>query len=113
MNVEGRTDEVLRFDSGNGAKIPVLPLALWATLKETPGVARFRAIQTAPAALKIRLEAKYAEEDEATWQRVFARGSEYLRQQGLGNVAITRASEPPTRDPKSGKFRQVWAEFGN
>jgi hypothetical protein len=90
--------------------IPVLPLALWSVLKETPGVLKFQAIQTAPDELKIRLEAKHAEECEEVWKRVYSNGCHYLTQQGLDNVQIVRAAEPPMRDPKSGKFRNVWAE---
>lgn len=71
---------------------------------------RFQAIQTAPDTLKIRLEAKHAEDSEAVWQRVFVNARNYLNQQGLGNVTIVRAEELPMRDPKSGKFRNVWAE---
>ena len=38
VNVEGRTDEILRFKACDGRSIPILPLALWSVLKETPGV---------------------------------------------------------------------------
>lgn len=110
IKVEGRTDEILRFKSPSGGLTPVLPLALWSVLKETPGVLRFQAIQTAPDILKIRLEAKQAEDGEAVWNRVHVNARDYLAQQGLGNVSILRAEEPPMRDPKSGKFRNVWAE---
>jgi len=110
VNVEGRTDEILRFTAAGGQVIPVLPLALWSVLKETPGVLRFQAIQTAPDLLKIRLEAKHAEEDAPTWEQVYANACAYFASQGLGNVTITRASEPPMRDPKSGKFRNLWME---
>ena len=48
--------EVLRYRSSNGQLITVLPLALWSVLKATPGVSKFEAIQTAPEALRIRLE---------------------------------------------------------
>jgi phenylacetate-coenzyme A ligase PaaK-like adenylate-forming protein len=112
VNVEGRTDEILRFESANGQTIPVLPLALWAIIKETLGVLRFQAIQTTPQALKIRLEAKQAGNESETWDKVEARVREYLHKQGLGNVTILRATEAPMRDPKSGKFRNVWAEKG-
>lgn len=108
VNVEGRTDEILRFTAAGGQVVPVLPLALWSVLKETPGVLRFQAIQTAPDVLKIRLEAKHADDDAPTWERVYANASTYFASQGLGNVTITRAPEPPMRDPKSGKFRNVW-----
>lgn len=110
VDVEGRTDEILRFRSTNGEVIPVLPLALWSVLKETPGVLRFQAIQTAADELKIRLEAKHAEETEMVWKRVYGNACEYLHQQGLDNVRIILADEPPMRDPRSGKFRNIWME---
>jgi phenylacetate-coenzyme A ligase PaaK-like adenylate-forming protein len=110
IHVEGRTDEILRFRSVHGEVIPVLPLALWSVLKETPGVLRFQAIQTSPCDLTIRLEAKHAGEDQIVWQRVYVNACEYLHQQGLENVRIIRAVEAPMRDPKSGKFRNVWME---
>ena len=58
IKVEGRTDEILRFKSPSGGLIPVLPLALWSVLKETPGVLKFQAIQISPDELKIRLRVK-------------------------------------------------------
>jgi phenylacetate-coenzyme A ligase PaaK-like adenylate-forming protein len=113
VKVEGRTDEVLRFQSPGGETVPVLPLALWSVLKETPGVLKFQAIQTAEAELRIRLDPKHAEECDEVWQRVYGAASEYLQQQGLGNVSVVRAPEPPVRDPKSGKFRNIWVQIVN
>ena len=114
VNVEGRTDEILRFCSPEGQLIPVLPLALWSVLKETPGVLKFQAIQTSPQEMKIRLEPKQKEFCEEVWKRVYLNAKDYLSKQGLENVRIIRTAEPPMRDPKSGKFRNVWAEkFSN
>jgi hypothetical protein len=110
VNVEGRTDAILRFRSLDGQQIPVLPLALWSVLKETPGVLKFQAIQISPVELKIRLEAKQPEFSDEVWKRVYVNAREYMSNQGLDNVQIIRADEPPMRDPKSGKFRNVWAE---
>ncbi len=42
--IEGRTDDLLQFETVEGQKIPVLPLALWVVIKETPGVLRFQVI---------------------------------------------------------------------
>jgi len=113
IKVEGRTDETLRFKSPSGGLIPVLPLAIWSVLKETPGVLKFQAIQTSLNELKIRLEPKHAEDSEAVWKRVCVNARDYMTQQGLDNVKVVRAAEPPMRDPKSGKFRNVWAEKFN
>lgn len=110
VEVEGRTDEILRFRSSSGQFVPVLPLALWSVLKETPGVLKFQAIQTSPDELKIRLESKPAEEATEVWNRLHTRAAEYMTSQGLSQVRIIRAGEPPVRDPKSGKFRNVWME---
>ena len=110
VRVEGRTDEILRFQSSEGQTVPVLPLALWSVLKETPGVLKFQAIQMTRDELKIRLEAKHTEECEEVWKRVYVNAKDYLDKQGLDNVRVIRATEPPLRDPKSGKFRNIWAE---
>ena len=110
VTLEGRTDETLRFQTVHETAIPVLPLALWSVLKETPGVLKFQAIQTGPSTLKIRLEPKQAEEANQVWERVSANARKYLTQQGLENVEILRATERPMRDPQSGKFRNVWVE---
>jgi len=82
-------------------------------LKETPGLLRFQAIQTSPKTLNIRLEAKHAEDSEAVWKRIYINACGCLAQQSLSNVSILRAEEPPMRNPKSGKFRNVWAEKFN
>lgn len=108
VNVEGRADEILRFTAPGGQVVPVLPLAFWSVLKETPGVLRFQAIQTAPDRIKIRREAKQADDDAPTWERVYANARACFTSQGLDNVEIVRAPEAPMRDPKSGKFRNVW-----
>lgn len=79
VNVEGRTDAILRFAAPGGQVVPVLPLALWSVIKETPGVLRFQALQTAPDALKIRLEAKHADDDAPTIERLMKRSARRLR----------------------------------
>jgi phenylacetate-CoA ligase len=87
-----------------------LPLVLWSVVKEMPGVLRFQAIQTAPDKIKYRPEAKQAADNESTWELVYANASAYFASQGLGNVEIVRAAEVPMRNPKGGKFRNIWQE---
>jgi phenylacetate-CoA ligase len=110
IRVDGRTDEVLRLRAENGVVMPVLPLAIWSVIKETLGVLRFQVIQTGPSVLNIRLEAREGEDQKVVWQAVQHRLKSFLDRQGLSNLVIELAPEPPMRDPKSGKFRHVWAE---
>jgi hypothetical protein len=103
---------VLRLRAENGQVVPVLPLAIWAVIKETPGVLRFQVIQVGPSALDIRLETKEADDQKDVWQAVQQRLQPFLANQGLPNVTNRLSTELPKRDPKSGKFRHIWVELG-
>ncbi|MBX3056398.1 MAG: hypothetical protein KF770_07995 [Anaerolineae bacterium] len=65
---------------------------------------------SAPDQLKVRLETKSAADREAAWAALQQQIHTYLSRQGLNNVQLALAPEPPVRDPRSGKFRHVWME---
>jgi hypothetical protein len=109
--VEGRNDDILRFTDMHGHGIPIMPMAMWSVIKDTAGVDRFQAIQTAPEQLKVRLQTKIAGEENQVWELVNQRVQSYLVSHGLMNVQIIHAQEPPAPNPVSGKFRHVWAEI--
>lgn len=111
ISVEGRNDDILRFANQQGQSIPIMPMALWSVIKDTPGVFRFQAIQTAPGQLKMRLQAKIKDEEEQVWKLVEGRTHDFLASHGLGDVTIVRAPELPAPNPINGKFRHVWAEI--
>ncbi|MGE5580773.1 MAG: phenylacetate--CoA ligase family protein [Bacillota bacterium] len=113
IQVEGRTDDVLSFRAGNGQAVRVLPLALFAVAKETPGLYRVQMVQTSPVELSVRLEAKTAGDEGLVWPVLKGRLQAFLAGQGLTSVEISRAPEPPQRDPRSGKFRHVYAVKGS
>jgi phenylacetate-coenzyme A ligase PaaK-like adenylate-forming protein len=110
IRVDGRTDDVLRLRSSSASSIPVLPLALWAVVKQVPGVQRFQILQVGPAALKVRLETYPGAGRVETWQAVQAAMQAFLEKQGAQGTQIFLADELPLRDPKSGKFRHIWVE---
>jgi phenylacetate-CoA ligase len=109
IHVEGRDDEILRFIGLEGKLISVMPMALWSVIKDTPGVYRFQAIQTAPERLKVRLQTKIVGQEVTVWEAVRRRTEAFLTAHGLANVNLERASEPP-EPTSSGKFRHVWAD---
>lgn len=110
ITVEGRNDDILRFTDLDGHCIPIMPMALWSVIKDTPGVYRFQAIQTTPEGLKVRLQTKIAGEEAQVWEMVKQRVQDYFEYHGLRNVQIVYAPEPPATNPTSGKFRHVWTE---
>ena len=110
IHVEGRDDDILRFIGPEGKLISVMPMALWSVIKDTPGVYRFQAIQTAPERIEVRLQTKIAGEDATVWEVVEQRAKAFLAIHNLANVNVERASEPPA-PTRSGKFRHVWADL--
>jgi phenylacetate-coenzyme A ligase PaaK-like adenylate-forming protein len=111
ITVEGRNDDILRFTNLAGQNIPIMPMALWSVIKDTPGAYRFQAIQTAPEQLKVRLQAKVTGKEGEIWELVKQRVHNYFEDHGLSNVQLILAAEPPAPNPISGKFRHVWAEL--
>jgi len=105
--VEGRTNDVLTFESPAREPVVVLPLALGAVIEETPGVHRFQAIGTGPTALTVRLEPEPGASPDLVWRDLEDHVQKFLAAQGIAPVAITRAADPPRADPRSGKLRQV------
>lgn len=110
IRVEGRRDDILYLAAPGGRRIPVPPQAVATALEEATGVRRFQVIQSGPAVLRVRLEARSGNDDGAVWEAVVRVLCEYLSRQGLPSIRIGRDPERPHRDPVTGKFRQVWAE---
>lgn len=49
-------------------------------------------------------------EEWVIWEALRVRLAAYLAEQGIADVVIEKAPEPPQLHPKSGKFQQVWSE---
>jgi phenylacetate-coenzyme A ligase PaaK-like adenylate-forming protein len=107
FSVEGRTNDVLTFESSAHAAVAVLPLALASVIEETPGVHRFQAIGTGPHDLTIRLDANPGARLAEVWEQVDARVHSFLASLGAEGVVITHSPEAPLPDPHGGKLRQV------
>ncbi|MGZ3629002.1 MAG: hypothetical protein ACXVDN_15230 [Ktedonobacteraceae bacterium] len=48
--------------------------------------------------------------EQSVWEALKERLEIYLAEQGITNVVLEKAPEPPQLHPKSGKFQQVWSE---
>ncbi len=109
VKVEGRTNDVLTFESPEGRPIRILPLALATVVEETPGVHRFQAIGVGQRTLTIRLDAEAGADPDEVWTALHQRLTDFLTAHGAARVTVERAHEPPTLDTRTGKFRQVWS----
>ncbi|MDX7255046.1 hypothetical protein, partial [Klebsiella pneumoniae] len=70
VQVEGRTDDILKFSAPNGQIVLILPLALKTIVEEKPGLMRFQLIQTEPDQLTVRLEVDKGYPREQVWENV-------------------------------------------
>jgi len=109
IRVVGRRDDVLRLRAADGRSVKILPLAVGSVLDETPGLLRSQLVQTGAATLRLRLELRAGADREQVRRAAAARLGAYLAEQGLAEVEIVPASEPPEQSARLGKFRQVIA----
>lgn len=110
IKVASRQADILYFKSTNGDKIAILPMAIEAVVEEIAGVEKFQLVQTSPTRLVVRLEVTKDFAKQSVWQEVKSKLQSYLQAQGLKTVRVERSAKPPRRDPKTGKFRQVFAQ---
>ncbi|HDX9563987.1 hypothetical protein P4H34_30165 [Bacillus cereus] len=110
VQVEGRTDDILKFSASNGQIVHTLPLALKTIVEEIQGVRRFQLIQTAPDQLTVRLEVDEGPRDQV-WENVREALLDYFATQGLTNLSIEKSDELPQRHPKSGKYQHVRIDY--
>jgi len=110
IHVIGRTDEILSLPTLQGEVIQIFPLAITSIAEETPGVYSCQIIQTEPLKLKVRVAVKEIGSEQSVWEALKERLEIYLAEQGITNVVLEKAPEPPQLHPKSGKFQQVWSE---
>jgi phenylacetate-CoA ligase len=113
LRVEGRRNEILSFKALDGKVIRIPPLGLTGVLWGLPEVRRSQLIQTGPATLRVRLEVTPGAHDQEVWEAVAGRLRGYLAAQGVASARVERASEPPNRDPISGRFRRVWSDLAS
>lgn len=109
VTMEGRTGDLLTFLAPEGTSVQVLSLALGAVVEETPGVRRFQVIRTRPRTVEVRLEFETDADPVEVRRAVDVALHGFFQTQGVAPVEIQHAAEPPSVDPKSGKFRQVWS----
>lgn len=110
IRVVGRTDDVLIFPTPQNETVRILPLAIATVAEDTPGVASCQLIQREPRTLMVRLSATKPAQEQAVWNMLQERLTDYLSAQGVAGVTIDKAPEPPQLHPRSGKFRQVYSE---
>lgn len=105
--VEGRTDDSLCLDDGQGHRVHLAPMALTTAVEDGADVHRFQLRQTTPDGIELRLDLSRSAEPERTRGAAVTSLRRYLAAEGLPRARIDLSDEPPLLDARSGKLRQV------
>lgn len=106
LSVEGRTDDVLKFDGPNG-KLRVAPLPIYATLKEVGMLRRFQVVALGGNKIELRLEPNAGIEMEAAYKAARNALAAFLATQGAQGVEIELSNEKPRQLEGSGKYKHI------
>ena len=106
IDVEGRSDDVLRLGRPGGRVVPVLPLALTTVLEDEAGLFDFQLVQQGPCELLLRTGMR-GEVAGRALRRAGAAVARFLARQGVEDVKIHCRSGEPGRLDRSGKLQRV------
>lgn len=110
IEVEGRQGDVLHVETESGELTPIFPLSLASVVEAVPGVRRAQLVQTEPATISVRLDVEDDVDDATVWNGVETALVAFVESHDVHGLTVERATEPPARDPESGKYRHVWSE---
>lgn len=106
IRVQGRTGDILSMPGERGDDVSLSPLAFNTLFDRTPGIEVAQVEQTEPTTLRVRMHPSPEAEPERVWQDVRGELGQMLADNGLDNVRLERADEPP-RQEEGGKHRTV------
>ena len=106
IELEGRSDDVTAFQGERG-EVRVAPLAVYAVLKEVPGIRRFQVMVCPGNKIDLRMEEKEGENRETVFALAKEQLVQYLKTQKIANVQVLLSEEMPQQDPGSGKFKHI------
>ncbi len=110
IEIEGRTDDILNFQGDKGA-VRIIPLALYAILKEIHEINRFQLILRQNNELELRLICKEKNAVPEVFDMAKGKIRKYLKENGITEATVYLSEEEPKAHAQSGKFKHVYQEL--
>lgn len=104
LEIEGRTDDILRFSNN----VQIAPMSLYKILEEVRSIRRFQLIQRSVCMLELRIE---SEDRIGAFQEAAHELRSFFESKGLSDIEVVLSDEPPQADRISGKFRHVYKDY--
>lgn len=108
MEVQGRTDDMLRLADARGHRVLLPPLALVSVLEDA-GVLDFQLVQTGERELRLAIGAHHAEHDGRRAKQALR---DHLDRQGLDGVRLLVRRGTTHHAGRSGKLQRVVSQCG-
>lgn len=106
IEVQGRSDDVIRLPAMDGGTVTLLPLALETAIEEASGVTRFQLLRRPDNGLELRLPAE-AGDTHVAFVRCRSALQAFLEVQGAKRTLIVHGQTEPLLERASGKLRRV------
>ena len=106
LSLEGRTDDIVTFKE-NGKKIKIVPLALYATLKEIHEILRFQVIVHEGNHLELRLINTRDSDKIGVYEKACEVLRSFLKTHAITTLTFSLSDEEPKAHPQSGKFKHI------
>ncbi|NLT40902.1 MAG: phenylacetate--CoA ligase family protein [Clostridiales bacterium] len=110
IEVEGRTNDMLRFEGKNGGTVTVAPMSFLDIIEEVPGVQSYQVILRGRNKIELRLVPDLNSDINDVCSLIEKRILDYLRYLNVDDAVMYLSDKRPQRDPVSGKFRQIYQE---
>jgi len=110
IEVEGRTNDMLRFEGKNGGTVTVAPMSFLDIIEEVPGVQSYQVILRGRNKIELRLVPDLNSDINDVYSLIEKRILDYLIYLNVDDAVMYLSDKRPQRDPVSGKFRQIHQE---
>lgn len=104
LEIEGRTDDILRFAGG----VQIAPMSLYKILEEVKSVRRFQLVQKTAERLELRL---IADNTAAAFEAAKRELLTFFESKGLTGIEVYLSDIPPQANKISGKFKHIYTEL--
>jgi phenylacetate-coenzyme A ligase PaaK-like adenylate-forming protein len=107
LRVQGRCDDIVTLRRRDGARVPLLPMALTTAVEEGAGLHLFQIVRVSDRELALRVPEGPARARRASWDAARSALAPLLVAHGLGDVEVSLDASPPQVSATSGKLQQV------
>lgn len=112
FEVEGRSNDVLTMIDTKGEKVSIAPLPFIFVIEPLDGINNFQLVLHGFDRIELRIDFLPGADMDKVFGEARKSILDYLRKFGVENVTVNLSELPPQRNPRTGKFRQMYQENG-